>query len=107
MLLYIHVPFCRKKCTYCAFYSVPLQDGGRDAAPVKEYLATLLGEMRFWGSRLGKRKLATVFFGGGTPSFLPAKAIEGILEQADRWFGLNPGAEISMEANPESALADG
>ena len=107
MLLYIHVPFCRKKCTYCAFFSVPLAEGGLGAEMLKGYLGTLLGELRLWGERLGGKPLETVFFGGGTPSLLPARAIAGILREIDKTFALDPAAEITVEANPESALADG
>lgn len=74
---------------------------------MQEYLASLLGELRIWSRRLGKRTVRTVFFGGGTPSLLPAKAIEGILEQTAKRFTLPNDAEISLEANPESALAEG
>ncbi len=107
MLLYIHVPFCRRKCAYCAFYSRALPEGiaGRDMA--SGYLAALLGELALWGERLGKARVKTVFFGGGTPSLLPAKAIGGILERVSRTFSLDADAEVSVEANPESALADG
>ena len=107
MLLYIHVPFCRKKCAYCAFYSVPLADGRLGADMVKGYLSTLLGELKLWGERLGKAPVETVFFGGGTPSLLPAKAISGILSEIDKAFALDPRAEITAEANPESALDGG
>lgn len=107
MLLYIHVPFCRKKCGYCAFYSEPMQDGRAGADMVQRYLAALLGEMRLWGKRLGKIPVETVFFGGGTPSLLPATAVCGILQQAQEYFAVSESAEISIEANPESALADG
>jgi len=74
---------------------------------VKVYLSTLLGELRLWGERLGKTPVETVFFGGGTPSLLPAGAIAGILGEIDKTFALDPAAEITVEANPESALADG
>jgi len=107
MLLYIHVPFCRKKCAYCAFYSVPLAKGRPGANMVTGYLGTLLGELRLWGERLGRAPVETVFFGGGTPSILPAKAIAGILGEIDKIFALAPAAEVTVEANPESALADG
>lgn len=106
MLLYIHVPFCRKKCAYCAFYSTPLPGGGSGAAALQEYLTSLLGEMRIWSKRLGKKEVETVFFGGGTPSLLPAKAVDGILTRIRDCFALSPTAEISIEANPESALAE-
>jgi len=107
MLLYIHVPFCRKKCAYCAFYSVPLAGDRLGANMVKGYLSTLLGELKLWGERLGKKPVETVFFGGGTPSLLPAKAIAGIVSEVDKTFVIAPAAEITVEANPESALADG
>lgn len=107
MLLYIHVPFCRKKCAYCAFYSVPLPGGRAGADMVKGYLITLLGEMRLWGERLGRCPVETVFFGGGTPSLLPPRAMAGILGAVRDTFALDPAAEITAEANPESALADG
>ena len=104
MQLYIHVPFCRSKCLYCSFYSVPI---GSDAALVREYVDTLLAEIAFWGDRLGKARMDTVFFGGGTPSLLPAKAVAIILDRVRRAFDLSPHAEISLEANPESFLAIG
>lgn len=107
MLLYIHVPFCRKKCAYCAFYSVALPEGGAGAALAKIYLTGLLGELRLWSERLGNRPVETVFFGGGTPSMLPGRAVAGILETAAKHFAIESAAEISAEANPESALADG
>ena len=105
MLLYIHVPFCRQKCRYCVFPSeVPAPDAERAVAL---YLGTLLQEITFWGERLGKASVQTVFFGGGTPSILPVKAVEGILDRVRATFSLVRHAEISMEANPESALAPG
>lgn len=107
MLVYIHVPFCSKKCAYCGFFSLPLPQGGKGAAMVREYLAGLLGELRFWGERLGSARVETVFFGGGTPSLLPARALGGILDSIGKTFTLDTNAEISAEANPESALADG
>ena len=110
MLLYIHVPFCRKKCAYCAFYSVLLvygSGGNPGANMIQGYLSTLLGELRLWGERLGKKPVETIFFGGGTPSLLPAKAIAGIISEVDKTFTIAPAVEITVEANPESALADG
>ncbi len=105
MLLYIHVPFCRSKCRYCAFHSLPLDQAGPDAA--QRYTDTLLAEIAFWADRLGAVRPDTVFFGGGTPSLLPAKAVSAILNRLRKAFGLPSGAEISFEANPESLLAAG
>lgn len=105
MLLYIHVPFCRKKCAYCSFCSVPLEGSGY--TEISGYLGSLLREMALWEDRLGRAPVETVFFGGGTPSLLPLEAVAGILDRIRATFDLSPSAEISMEANPESALAQG
>ena len=107
MQLYIHVPFCRKKCAYCAFYSVPLPSDRAGADMARRYLTGLLGELRLWADRIGNRPVETIFFGGGTPSMLPARAVAGILEAAAKHFAVDPAAEITAEANPDSALADG
>lgn len=111
MLLYIHVPFCRKKCEYCAFFSQPLGEGKKGHSQVTGYLSSLLGELRFWAERLrgsrGDVRLESIFFGGGTPSLLPAKAVSGFLEQVRSLFTVPETAEITVEANPESALAEG
>ncbi|MCC8194269.1 MAG: radical SAM family heme chaperone HemW, partial [Deltaproteobacteria bacterium] len=103
MLLYIHVPFCRAKCRYCAFYSVPLP--GPEA--LRAYTDTLLREIAFWGDALGNVPVESIFFGGGTPSLLPPKAVKAVLDRVRRAFTVSPKAEISMEANPESFLAIG
>ncbi len=71
------------------------------------YLRTLLAEISLWGERLPGRRAESLFFGGGTPSLLPVRAIAAILEAIDKRFPLVSGAEITAEANPESALADG
>lgn len=101
MLLYLHVPFCRSKCGYCAFHSqVP------DENAVQVYLDALMREIALWGDRLGNVPVETIFFGGGTPSILPSKAIGTILNRLAKTFAIDNGAEISMEANPESAVRD-
>ena len=100
MLLYIHVPFCRRKCRYCAFYSEPLPRG--DEARPELWADALLEEMRLEAEVLGRRSVETVFFGGGTPSLLSPSLTGRILDEAAALFSLEAGAEISMEANPES-----
>ncbi len=103
MLLYIHVPFCRGKCRYCAFYSEPLDTGfGDGPRRVRAYLDVIRLEMSQWADRLGRRRVESVFFGGGTPSLLPAKAVGSILDQARRCFDVAEGAEITLESNPDS-----
>ena len=107
MLLYIHVPFCRKKCGYCAFYSLPLEEGKPGADRIAAYSASLIRELRLWGERLGKVPVETVFFGGGTPSLLPGRTISLVMDTARKVFNFADTAEISAEANPDSALEDG
>ena len=102
--LYVHAPFCRAKCRYCAFFSAPPRPGEREA-----YLAVLLDEIAFWGGRLGRFAppgAPTLFFGGGTPSLLGADPLARILAALRRTFGLAPDAEITLEANPDSATPD-
>lgn len=107
MLLYIHVPFCRSKCRYCAFYSQPLAKGRSGGLELRGYLDTLLAELALWGDRLGKARVESIFFGGGTPSLLPPKAIGVVLDRARSIFQVERNAEISIEANPESFMAFG
>ncbi|MBU1041455.1 MAG: radical SAM family heme chaperone HemW [Proteobacteria bacterium] len=99
--LYIHVPFCRSKCGYCAFFSEPLRPGAMDA-----YLPLLLDEIGLWTERLGRLRVPTVFFGGGTPSLLPPEHLARIMATLRERFDIAPDAEISMESNPESASLD-
>ena len=94
--LYIHIPYCRSKCRYCDFYSTPCPDGVPEA-----YIDALCREMDCF-SPCGSTPLRpdTLYFGGGTPSLLtPAQAARLI-----RAAGPAPGAEITLEANPETAF---
>jgi putative oxygen-independent coproporphyrinogen III oxidase len=91
--LYVHVPFCRLVCAYCDFVTV----GGR-AAEIARYPDVLLAELEL---RRASGLLATIYFGGGTPSLLPAVGVARVVTAAsDRW-GSSP-AEITLEANPSS-----
>lgn len=104
MLVYIHVPFCRTRCNYCAFHSIPL-GRGVDAATspqVRDYVDTLLMELALHADRLGGSDIQSVFFGGGTPSLLPPRIVGIILERLGRHFNLGDKTEITLEANPES-----
>lgn len=100
MLLYIHVPFCRRKCRYCAFYSEASAPGSD--ARLASWASALLCEMRREAEALGHPSLRTVFFGGGTPSLLSPSLVGAVLDAAAGLFSLDAQAEISMEANPES-----
>ena len=87
--LYIHIPFCRKKCNYCDFYSI----GGADAVPA-EYIGAVRREIALYQPFTA----ATVYFGGGTPSLLAPHQVADILSAID----IRPGAEITLEANPDT-----
>lgn len=102
--LYIHVPFCRRLCPYCDFYSVALSKGTREAA--RRFPGDLLHEVSLLLEAHPRARgsiLATVYFGGGTPSVLPPRAPQTILEGLRRHdFRMAPDAEITLEANPET-----
>jgi len=99
--LYIHIPFCAKKCAYCDFRSW----AGREADwPC--YLNALEQEFRSAAARYGKIPVATVFLGGGTPSILPGDAVMRLLAMARARFELMPDAEITVECNPGTLSPD-
>jgi oxygen-independent coproporphyrinogen-3 oxidase len=94
--LYLHVPFCRRKCPYCDFYSL-----AGHASQLAHYPDLLIRHLRLAAaSGLWKGPFGTVFFGGGTPSLLPAEAAARVLAAARAEFGLEAAAEVSLEANP-------
>ena len=93
--LYIHIPFCRRKCAYCDF----LSEGGT-GADIRARYVEVLGEEIL--GRAGGGEADTVFFGGGTPSMLSPREISRILGAIRTGFNLSPGAEITMEANPDT-----
>ena len=95
--LYIHVPFCTVKCSYCDFNSYA---GIEDMQT--EWEAAALTELSLWIPRLQGREISTVFIGGGTPSLLSGESIKRILDAIGVGLSLSPDAEITLEANPES-----
>ena len=95
MGLYIHVPFCKTKCPYCDFNTYQGIE-----SQMGSYLEAVTSELRLWGRALGGPTVRTVFFGGGTPSYLPEGDIASILHAASSVFSLDTGAEITVEANP-------
>ena len=92
--LYLHIPFCIRKCGYCDFLSGPADETAQRA-----YTEALLREIRVLGQRT-EAAVSTIFIGGGTPTVLRADWMEEILDQLRTSFRLLPEAEISMEANP-------
>jgi oxygen-independent coproporphyrinogen-3 oxidase len=95
--LYVHVPFCGRRCSYCDFAIAV-----RKVTPVDKYLVALEGELaRRLGDRGESRVLETLYFGGGTPSRLGGEGVLRAVEAVGRHFALAPGAEVTIEANPE------
>ncbi|MFE5294213.1 radical SAM family heme chaperone HemW [Isoptericola sp. NPDC056618] len=104
--VYVHVPFCSVRCGYCDFntYTASELGGGANQAA---YATTALREVDLAarvldGAGLGSRPVSTVFFGGGTPTMLPAADLARILRGVDEAWGLADGAEVTTEANPDS-----
>ena len=96
--LYIHIPFCRKKCDYCDFYSLPAQD----SAVWDEYCKVLTKHIRETATSLAKHIVDTIYFGGGTPSLLGANRLRSLLDTIEKHCRISPGAEITLEGNPDS-----
>src|ERR1700730_8195023 len=98
--LYLHVPFCVSKCPYCDFNSHVGNEG-----LFESYSRALVTEIESWGRELHGPRLDTVFIGGGTPSRGPAAHIAAALDAVRRSFDLASDAEVTLEANPQSAEA--
>lgn len=103
MLAYIHVPFCRSRCHYCAFHSEPIgKISGSKTPAIQTWLETVLLEIAHYGDKFPNTPIHSVFFGGGTPSLLPGAAVDAIMDRLGKAFKIAPRAEITLEANPES-----
>jgi oxygen-independent coproporphyrinogen-3 oxidase len=98
LLLYIHVPFCQSRCHYCNFHSQAFNQ-----VTFTWYHKLLLKEIELWGKRLKKPKLATVYFGGGTPSLMPLQQLDMVMKGLRKHFSFTDNMEITLEANPDSA----
>ena len=96
--IYVHIPFCKSKCQYCDFYSL----SGKDGKLQNQYVKTLCAHIRETGPLAPNYRVDTVYFGGGTPSFLGADALAAILTAIRKSFDVDPRAEITFEANPDS-----
>ena len=93
--IYVHIPFCRHKCSYCDFTSFPDKIDYAEA-----YMACLYKELKMRGEELKNYEFDTVYFGGGTPSYIPPKLILGAMNQIKKCFRLKENAEITLELNP-------
>jgi oxygen-independent coproporphyrinogen-3 oxidase len=106
---YVHIPFCTVKCGYCDFNTYTSSELG--TLKQNDFAATLVGEIGLSAnilkqSDVSPRKLKTVFFGGGTPSLLPAADLISILNSLETEFGFQENAEITFEANPDSVTKE-
>ena len=95
MELYIHIPFCVKKCDYCDFLSF-----AADEQTQKSYVAALQKELAFYGAKYRGRRITTIFIGGGTPSWLKEDYMQAIMETVYHYFSVEQDAEITIECNP-------
>ena len=93
--LYIHIPFCVKKCDYCDFLSFPAEEKMQE-----DYVEALLKELVFYGTKYKDCRIITIFIGGGTPSWLRADLILKIMETVRQNFSVDRDAEITIECNP-------
>ena len=98
--LYIHMPFCVKKCEYCDFLSFPA-----DTNTQIKYVHALLNEIRFYGEKMSGFRVSTIYIGGGTPSWLEPELVTAVMEQIYKSFRVYEDAEISIECNPGTVTA--
>ena len=95
LALYVHIPFCETRCPYCDFNTYA---GIEPLMPA--YVDALAREIGEWGAWLGRPALTSVFFGGGTPSYLPTRDLTRLMRAIGAAFRLPKEAEATMEANP-------
>ena len=100
LALYIHWPFCAAKCPYCDFNSHV-----RDRVDEARFRAALRQELAYEAALVGRRPLASIFFGGGTPSLMSPETVAALIQDASRYFDPLPDIEITLEANPTSVEA--
>jgi putative oxygen-independent coproporphyrinogen III oxidase len=100
LALYIHWPFCLAKCPYCDFNSHV-----REVIPQARFRAALRQELAWEAARLGRRRLTSVFFGGGTPSLMAPETVRTLLDDSFRLFEPAAAIEVTLEANPTSVEA--
>ena len=92
--LYLHIPFCKRKCAYCDFYSAVFND-----TLAEDYTQALQREIKQWGGKQN-RPIDTIYFGGGTPSLLNHRILP-ILDTVNTSFKVQNNAEITLEVNPQ------
>ncbi len=100
--VYVHWPFCAQKCPYCDFNS-HVRHGGVDQA---HFLEAYLQELKYVRERTGAQTVSSIFFGGGTPSLMQPETVAALIDEIAKLWTIKPGAEITLEANPNSVEAN-
>jgi putative oxygen-independent coproporphyrinogen III oxidase len=100
LAVYVHWPFCKKKCPYCDFNSHV-----RDAVDHAAWREALLKELRYWRERIEGHTVTSIFFGGGTPSLMQPQTAQAIIREVQQLWPTAPDIEITLEANPTSVEA--
>ena len=98
--LYIHWPFCARICPYCDFTITRSRN-----EDIGAWTDIFVEDLRRYGEMIGPRPLVSIYFGGGTPSLMPPDAVGRVIDAAEDVYGIEPGAEITLEANPTDAEA--
>ena len=105
---YIHIPYCVKRCGYCDFNTyTPAELKGPDLESVsKNYISAVLKEIELAQKTVGAAEVPSIFFGGGTPSLMPAAELARVIQEIRESFELSPDSEITIEVNPDSVSLD-
>src|SRR6185436_17860570 len=100
--IYIHIPFCRSRCSYCDFAT-----GMYESGIAERYIHDLASEIELFGEVESPRPVDTIFFGGGTPSLLSPSQVEIVLNAVQGRFTVSAGTEVTMEMNPGTVTPEG
>ena len=100
--VYLHIPFCLRKCDYCDFFSIPI---ARGEAPQQAYGTAIAAQLRRDAALLAGQRVETIYFGGGTPSLMPPAFFAAILADLRCYLDVAPDAEVSCEVNPATTEA--
>jgi putative oxygen-independent coproporphyrinogen III oxidase len=100
LAVYVHWPFCQSKCPYCDFNSHAKRSIGEE-----EYVSAMIAELRYYAGQTARRPVTSIFFGGGTPSLMAPATAASLLDEIATLWPVEPGCEITLEANPSSVEA--
>ncbi|MFA7361259.1 MAG: radical SAM protein, partial [Candidatus Kapaibacterium sp.] len=98
--LYIHIPFCHRRCSYCDFYLTTNMN------LINSFVDSVLKEIQSYSKQFQSETVDTIYFGGGTPSALNTEKLSSILSQIFNNFNISKTAEITIECNPEDVIED-